>query len=88
MFREGKSASRQKGDSFVFVLCYEWGRRVLVFSVFFQKVSVDSGLRVKITYIKKSLVVANEICFLLRCFSFMWDKTGDEWGKGDLNARR
>lgn len=56
---------------------------MLVFSVFFRKVSVDFDLRVKITYI-----YIYEICFLLRCFSFMWDKTGDEWGREDLNARR
>lgn len=37
---------------------------VLVFSVLFRKVSVDFDLRVIITYIKKTLVVANEICFL------------------------
>lgn len=63
------------------------------FFVFFRKVSVDFDLELKLyiytyIFIKKTLVVANEICFLLRCFSFMWDKTGDEWGREDLNARR
>lgn len=52
-----------------------------VFFVFFRKVSVDFDLELKLyiytyIFIKKTLVVANEICFLLRCFSFMWDKTG------------